>query len=109
MAHCLSIDSHKLNYYIAGEGYASCLEKWYTTLEKDPLFNTGKTWDDYLRMPVSEFQHLAVKRARALAEYQFIENENIVENPVCGAAYSDACCYLDYAFGMIYFLNRSVC
>ncbi|XP_047141556.1 peroxisomal acyl-coenzyme A oxidase 3 isoform X1 [Hydra vulgaris] len=108
MAYYVPINSRKLLYYVAGEGYAICLEKWFTTLEKDPLFNTGKTWDDYLRMPLSEFRHLAVKRARALAEYQFIENENILENPVCGAAYSDACCYLDYAFGMVYFLNRSL-
>ena len=110
MSHCRSIDGRKLNFYITGEIYASCLEKCYKTLEKNVLFNTGKTWNDYLGMPVSEFRHLSVKRALALAEYKFIENEKEFSNSIiCGAAYSDACCYLDYTFGLIYFINQTVC
>ena len=98
----------KMRIYVSGEGYARSMSKYFTTLESDPVFNTGLNWNDYANMSMEEYRQLQTKRARSLPEYQFIENEDILENPACPAAYTDANVYLEWSSGMKYFLNRSV-
>ena len=66
-------DPHELHKYVMGEAYVNFLEKFFTTLEKDPLFNDGLTWHDYETMDINEHRLLQTKRAKALPEYMFVE------------------------------------
>ena len=93
--------------FISGN-YAKALRCMSDTLEKDPLYNSGHNWHDYESMPLDEYRKLLFFRARNLVEYQFIENDDPVENPSCINAYLDGTLFQDWSYGMKYFLNRSL-
>lgn len=98
----------KLKVFLSGKNYALSQDRVFTTLEKDRRFNTGLNYNDYANMSLEEFRLLEHKRAAALAEYQFIENDDIISNPSCAGACSDAMVFIEWSGGMKYFLNRSV-
>ena len=98
----------KLRRFIAGE-YGRCCDELFDTLVNDPRFNAGLTQNHLCNMSLNEYRLFQYRRARALAEYQFIETENVVECPVSPAAFCDAVSFIDWSAAMKYFLNRSVC
>ena len=98
----------KLRRFIAGE-YGRCCDEVFDTLVNDLRFNAGLTQNDLCGMSLNEFRLFQYRRAKALAEYQFIETENVVECPVSLAAFCDAVSFIDWGAAMKYFLNRSVC
>ena len=108
MAQKHSYGSMKMRNYISGAGYTAALNTFFSTVENDPTFNTGLNWNDYANMTLDEYRLLQTKRARSLTDYQFIENDNIMDNPAAVSAYVNGMLYLEWSSGMKYFLNRSV-
>ena len=97
-----------LRRFLVGD-YGRCCDKLFDTLSSDPRFKTGLSQNDISDMSLNEHRLLQCQRAKALAEYQFIEAENVVECPVSPAAFCDAASFIDWSAAMKYFLNRSVC
>ena len=94
--------------FVCGKGYVSCLDKVFTTLELDPLFNDGLNWNDYSHMDINAYRLLKTKRAKAIPQYQFMENENAIDNPASPCACSNGFCFIDFGAALKYFLNRSL-
>lgn len=97
-----------LRSFIVGD-YGKCCDKLFNTLSNDPRFNTGLSQNDLADLNLDQYRLIQYQRAKALAEYQFIENENVVECPISPAAFCDAVSFVDWSAAMKYFLNRSVC
>jgi len=102
------LDTYSLKKHISGKAYADHIIEFFQTIENDITYNTGRNFHDFATMSRDQNMVLQLKRARKLAEYQFIENANAFEDPDGIIAYSDAMQYIDYSAGMKYFLNRSL-
>ena len=95
----------KLRKFVVGK-YGECCDKMFTTLEKDKDFNTGLNENDYSNMNLEAYRLIQTKRAKKLAEYLFIENENVVETPICPAAYCDGMSFIEWSAAMKYFFKQ---
>lgn len=100
--------NHPLRSFLLGK-YGECSDEFFQTVESASEFNTGLNENDYSGMTLDSYRRIQNKRAKMLAEYSFIENANVIENPVCGAAFCDAMSFIEWSAAMKYFLNRSVC
>jgi acyl-CoA oxidase len=100
-------DPKQLHRYVMGEEYVMFLDSMFATLEKDPLFNDGLTWHDYETMGTNNHRLLQTKRAKSLAEYQFVENL-MDSGPSVIPAFANALVYLNFSMAQKYFLNRSL-
>lgn len=89
--------------------YGECCDQFFQTVEQAKEFNTGLNENDYAGMSLDDYRRIQNRRAQVLAEYSFIENANVIETPVCPAAFCDAMSFIEWSAAMKYFLNRSVC
>lgn len=108
MSNRTRMDAKRLQEYVLAEGYVECIDKIFNTLEADPLFNDGLNWNDYAQMDMNSYRLIQSKRARAMVEYGFIENENVVANPHVATSFAAGFWCIEASAAMKYFLNRSL-
>ena len=84
------LNGKKLQLYFYGKVYVKTLNRVYSILENDPLFNDGLSWDDYARMTLDEYRLLTYKRARLFSEYNFSGNIDYTEGYTAYAAIATA-------------------
>lgn len=87
-----------------GEDVVRFKQNIWKTLEKDPLFD--RTNDAELSF--DERRQLTMKRCTRLAEYNFLTDDELMENPLLAQACNDTIGAFDWSLSSKYFLNRQV-
>lgn len=87
-----------------GEDVVRFKQNIWKTLEKDPLFD--RTNDAELSF--DERRQLTMKRCTRLVEYNFLTDDELMENSLLARAFNDTIGAFDWSLSSKYLLNRQV-
>ena len=100
-----SFDWFQMKVFIdGGEDVVRFKHNMWKTMEKDPLFNRAND----SKLSFDERRHLAMKRCRRIAEYNFLTDNEIMARPLLVQVFNDILGTLDWSISGKYLLNTSV-
>lgn len=97
-----SFDWRKMRVMLDGEDVVAMKAKIWAILERDPLFNKPP-WHEMTR---DEYRRLTFERMRRLIEYDFVNEEEFIENPNLAPAVSQCIGQLDWSLAMKKFMSH---
>lgn len=97
-----TFDWRKMRVLLEGEDVVLFKAKVWNCLEKDPLFNRPP-WEELSR---EEFRKLTFLRIHKLIEYDFLNEEDFIENPNLAPAVSQCIGQIDWSLAMKKFMSH---
>lgn len=97
-----TFDWRQMRILLEGEDVVLFKAKVWRILEKDPLFNR-KPWEELTRQ---EFRKLTFMRIHKLIEYDFLNEEDFIENPGLAPAVSQCIGQIDWSLAMKKFMSH---
>lgn len=87
-----------------GEELVELKDKIWGMLEKDPLFRR----EDDFKLSFDELRRVTMKRCQRVFEYDFINENDIMSNPMKAQVFIDALGAYDWSTSAKYTLNQTV-
>lgn len=97
-----TFDWRQMRIMLEGEDVVTFKAKMWNVLEKDPLFNR-KPWEELSRQ---EYRKLTFLRMSKLIEYDFLNEEDFIENPNLAPAVSQCIGQIDWSLAMKKFMSH---
>lgn len=97
-----TFDWRRMKILLDGEDVVRFKAQLWSILEKDPLFNR-KPWEELTRQ---EYRKLTFERMKKLIEYDFVNEEDFIMNPMLAPAVSQCIGQLDWSLAMKKFMSH---
>lgn len=97
-----TFDWRQMRVLLEGEDVVLFKAKVWKVLEKDPLFNR-QPWEEMSR---EEFRKLTFMRIHKLIQYDFLNEEDFIENPNLAPAVSQCIGQIDWSLAMKKFMSH---